>query len=71
LGENSKLRYDAVVGKIFLEERKSVINYCSCQIVMNNEVVVNFDPKPSASRTEPCRLTLKARAENVRVPAPS
>jgi hypothetical protein len=48
LGKNFKLHYDAIVGMDFLEERESMINYCSYQIVMNNEVVVNFDPKPSA-----------------------
>ena len=37
---------------------------------MNNEVVVNFDPKPSAVKTEPCKLTSKNRTENiVRVPS--
>jgi hypothetical protein len=40
--------------------------------VINNEIVVNFDPKPSANKTEPCRLTLKARTENiVRIPTSS
>jgi len=49
----------------FLEERESVINYCSHQIIMNDEVFVNFDVKPCVSKTEPCRLTLKARTENI------
>jgi hypothetical protein len=39
---------------------------------MNNEVVVNFDPKPSTIKTEPCKLTSKDRTENiVRVPSTS
>ena len=29
------------------QERGSVINYCSRQLVINDQVVVNFDPKPS------------------------
>jgi len=63
LGENSEMHYDAILSKNFLEERGSVINYCSCQIIMNSEVVINFDPKPSAIKTEPCKLTSKDRAE--------
>jgi len=57
LGEYSEMHYDAFFGKDFLEERESVINYCSRQLVMNNEVLVNFDPKPSTNKTEPCRRT--------------
>jgi len=39
---------------------------------MNNQVVVNFDPKPGTNKTEPCRRTLKVRTENiVRVPTTS
>ena len=65
LGENSELLYGAILGKDFFEMKENVINYCSHQIIMNDEVVVNFDPKPSANKTEPCRLTLKARRENI------
>lgn len=55
-----------------MEERESVINCCLCEIIMNNEVVVNFDPKPSAVKTEPCKLTSKDRTQNiVRVPTTS
>jgi len=54
LGKDFEMHYDAILGKDFLEERESVINYCSCQIVMN-EVIVNFHPKPRAIKTEPCR----------------
>ena len=57
--------YDAILGKDFFEMSEGVINYCSRQIIMNNEVVVNFDPKSSANKTEPCTLTLKARTENI------
>jgi len=60
--------YHAILGKDFLEERERVINYCSSQIIMNNEVVVDFEPKPSAMKTEPCTITLKARTENTGVP---
>jgi len=56
------MRYDAILGKDFLQERESVINYCSRQIVMNNEVTVSFDPKLGTIKKEPCRLTLKARS---------
>jgi hypothetical protein len=39
---------------------------------MNDEVVVNFDPKLSTKKTEPCRFTLKARIKNtVGVPTTS
>jgi len=63
LGEDSEMHCGAILGKDFLEERDSVINYCSRQLVMN-EVIVNFDPKPRETGTEPCRRTLRARTEN-------
>ena len=53
LGEDSEMYYDAILGKNFLEDRESVINYCSRQVVMN-EVIVNFDPKPREIKTEQC-----------------
>jgi hypothetical protein len=34
LGEPSELHYDVILGKGFLEERESVINYWSRQIVI-------------------------------------
>jgi len=69
LGEPFELHYDAILGKDFLEETESVINYCSRQIIMNDEIVVNFDLNPCINKTEPCRLTLRGRTENiVRVP---
>jgi hypothetical protein len=69
LRENFDLPYDAILGKDFLETKESVTNYCSCQIIMNDEVIVNFGPKPTANKTEPCRLTLRARTKMiVRVP---
>ena len=45
LGEDSEMHCDAILGKGFLEERDSVIIYCSRQLVMN-DVIVNFDSKP-------------------------
>jgi len=45
LGGNSELPYNLILGKDFFETREGMINYCSRQIIMNNEVVVNFDPK--------------------------
>ena len=45
--------------------RESVINYCSRQIIINDEVIVNFDVKPCVYKTEPCKLTLKARSETI------
>jgi hypothetical protein len=66
LGENSEMQYDVILSKnFFLEERESVINYCPCQIIMNNEVAVNYDPKPGAVKTEPCKLTSKDRTGNI------
>jgi len=62
---NFGTHYDAILGKDFLEERESVINYCSRQIVMNDEVVVGFDTKSGSIKKEPCRLTLKARSEHI------
>jgi len=64
VGKDFEMHYDAILGKDFLEERESVINYCSLQIVMN-EIIVNFDPKPRAIKTGPCRRTLRSRTENV------
>jgi len=61
---NFETHYDAISGKDFLEERESVINYCSRQIAMNNKVAVSFDPKLGTIK-EPCRLTLKARSEHI------
>jgi hypothetical protein len=65
LRENSELPYDAILGKDFFETKEGVINYCSHQIIMNDEVIVNFDPKPTANKTEPCRLVLKAGTEMI------
>ena len=65
LGEPSALQYEVILGKDFLEERESVINYCSSQIIMNDEVCLNFNVKPCVNITEPCRLTLNARTENI------
>jgi len=64
LGEPSALQYD-ILGRDFLEEKESVINYCSRQIIMNDEVIVNFEEKPCVGETEPCRLTLKAISEYI------
>ena len=47
LRENS----DAILGMDFFETKDRVINYCSCQIIMNYEVIVNFHPKPTANKT--------------------
>lgn len=57
------MHYDVILGKDIREERESVINYCSCQILIN-EVVVNSDPRPCAIRTEPRILTFKTSTEN-------
>jgi hypothetical protein len=65
LGGKFETHYDAIFGKDFLEERESVINYCSRQIVMNNEVAVSFDPKLGTIKKELCHLTLKARSEHI------
>ena len=51
------------IGKRFLEEKESIINYCSRQIIINDEVIVDFDEK--FGKTEPCRLTLQARTEHI------
>ena len=32
---------------------------------MNDEIIVNFDVKPCVNKTEPCRLTLRARTKNI------
>jgi methylaspartate ammonia-lyase len=50
LGEPSALQYDGILGRDFLEERESVINYCSRQIIMN-EVFIDFDVKPCVGKT--------------------
>jgi hypothetical protein len=65
ISEPSALQCDGILGKDFLEEREreSVINYCSRQIIMNNEVVINFDKKSCVDKTTPCKLTLKAGSE--------
>jgi hypothetical protein len=65
LGENSNLHYDAILGKDFLEEKRSVIDYFSRQLIIENEITVNFDPKPSANKLEPCRLTVRDRTEDI------
>ena len=48
LGETFELHYDAILRNDFLE---SVINYCGCQIVMNDKIVMNFDFKPCINKT--------------------
>jgi hypothetical protein len=65
IGGNFETPSNAILGKDFLEERERVINYCSRQIVINNEVAVSFDPKLGTIKKEPCRLTLKARSEHI------
>jgi hypothetical protein len=62
---NFETHYNAILGRKFLEERDSVINYCSRQIVINNKVAVSFDPKLGTIKREPFRLTLKARSEHI------
>jgi hypothetical protein len=47
------------------------MNYCSRQIVMNNEVAASLDPKLGTIKKEPCRLTLKARSEHINIPTHS
>ena len=36
LEEPSALQWDGILGKDFLEEKESIINYCSRQIIMND-----------------------------------
>jgi hypothetical protein len=63
LSEPSALQCDGILGRDFLEERGSVIKYCSRQIIMNNEVIINFDEKSCVDQPTPCKLTIKARSE--------
>ena len=49
--------------KISWNEKDRIINYCSRQIIMNDEVIVNFDEK--IGKPEPCRLILQARTEYI------
>jgi hypothetical protein len=71
LGGKFDTHCDAILGKEFLEERKSVINYCSRQIVMDKNVI-RFDPKLGTTEKEPCCLTLKARSQHtINVPTHS
>jgi hypothetical protein len=62
--ENSYMHYDAILSKDF-QKIGNVIDYCSRQIIMNNEVAVHFDPKTTENTTEPCRLTLIATTETI------
>jgi len=32
---------------------------------MNDDIVMNFDLKPCINKTEPCRLTMRARTETI------
>ena len=63
LREPSALQCDGILGRDFLEEGGSVINYYSRQVIMNNEVIINFDEKSCVDQPTPCKLTIKARSE--------
>jgi hypothetical protein len=64
VGEEFEIHYDRNLGRDFFEDKQSVINYCVQQIIMG-DVVVKFDPKPDRAHSKDCKLTLRARSENI------
>jgi len=64
VGNEFGIQYDGILGRNFFEDKQSIINYCDQQVIMG-DVVVKFDPKPDKVNSENCKLTLKARSENI------
>jgi hypothetical protein len=64
VGNEFGIQYDGILGRNFFEDKQSIINYCDQQSIMG-AVVVKFDPKPHKISSENCKLTLKARSENI------
>jgi len=64
IGNEFGIKYDAILGRNFFEDKQSIINYCDQQLIMG-DVVVKFDPKPYKISSENCMLNLKARSQNI------
>ena len=64
VGNEVGIQYDGILGRNFFEDKQSIINYCDQQIIMV-DVVVKFDPRPDKISSENCKLTLKARSDNI------
>lgn len=64
VGNEFGIQYDGILGRDFFEDKQSIISYCDRQISMG-DVVVRFDPKPDKINGDNCKLTLKARSENI------
>ena len=64
VGNEFEIQYDGILGRDFFEDKQSIISYCDRQITMGN-VVVKFDPKLDKTDADTCKLTLKARSENI------
>jgi hypothetical protein len=64
VGKEFGIQYDGILGPNLLEDKQSTINYCDQQVIMGH-VIVKFDPKPDEDNSENCKLTLKARSENI------
>ena len=64
VGSEFGIQYDGILGRDFFEDKQSIISYCDQQIIMG-DVVVKFDPKLDKTSGENCKLTLKARFENI------
>ena len=64
VGEEFGIQYGGILGRNFFEDKQSIINCWDQQMIMG-DVVVKFDPKPNTANSESCKLTLKARYENV------
>ena len=64
VGNEFGIQYDGILGRDFFEDKQSIISYGDRQITME-DVVVRFDPKPDKINGDNCKLTLKARSENI------
>jgi hypothetical protein len=64
VGNEFGIHYDGILGRNFFDDKQSIINYCDQQIVMGN-VVVKLDPKSATANSRNCKLSLKARSENI------
>ena len=64
VGSEFGIHYDGILGRNFFEDKQSIINYCDQQIVMGN-VVVKLDSKSFTANIGNCKLSLKARSENI------
>jgi hypothetical protein len=64
MGDNFDCRCDGILGRDFVEDKRTNISYCDREIVMG-DVIISVDPKTNRVERKPYKLTLKARTESI------